>query len=180
MPCGVGSVHISLGNGFVSDIIKPLSALMMIYHPWCPVAITWGQFHKKYLSRQSLNLACKLILNISFNLSNELNDLGRSTNVCKRQSMSSLLFCATAWGIAHRTSNYLNWKWMKCVEVKTEQSCMKCVWISGLPVSVFKSLFWSREYDIGWRHTIKSRWYLFYQWMLCQRIGPPWASYQIR
>ena len=38
-------VNIGWGNGSFPDHTKPLPELMLT-HKWCPVAITWWQFHK--------------------------------------------------------------------------------------------------------------------------------------
>ena len=49
-------VNIGTGNAFLPDGTKPLPAPVLTYHRLGPVTSSLGQFHKKYLSHQSLQL----------------------------------------------------------------------------------------------------------------------------
>ena len=48
------------GNGLVSGGTKPLPGQMLTCHRWVPVMFICMQFHKRYLSHQSLKLALKI------------------------------------------------------------------------------------------------------------------------
>ena len=45
--------------GSTTDGTKPLPDAILTYHQWDPVTFTWGQFHKRYLRHQLLELAWK-------------------------------------------------------------------------------------------------------------------------
>ena len=46
--------------------IKPLPELVFTHHQQDPVTFIWGKFHKRYLSHQSVQLAWKFLVKISF------------------------------------------------------------------------------------------------------------------
>ena len=46
--------NIGSGNGLLPDGTKPLPEPMLSYYQLGPLTFTWGQFHKRYLSHQSL------------------------------------------------------------------------------------------------------------------------------
>ena len=49
-------------NGLLPDGTKPLPEPTLTYHQEGPVIFIWGQFHKRYLSHQSLKFAWKLFI----------------------------------------------------------------------------------------------------------------------
>ena len=55
-------VNTGSGNGLLPDDTKPSPEPMLTYHQWGPVIFIWGQFHKRYLSHQSLRLAKILVI----------------------------------------------------------------------------------------------------------------------
>ena len=49
-------VNIGSGNGLLPDGTKPLPEPMLTDSQWSPVIFLLGQFHKRCLNHQSLNL----------------------------------------------------------------------------------------------------------------------------
>ena len=61
-------VNIGSGNGLLPDGTKPLPEPLLTDHQWSPETFILGQFHKGYLSHQSLTPNWKLHLKFHWNL----------------------------------------------------------------------------------------------------------------
>ena len=55
-------INIGWGNGLLPNGTKPLPGPILTYCQWGPVAVTFGQFHKRYLSHQSSKSAYKSLI----------------------------------------------------------------------------------------------------------------------